>query len=219
MNVVHPSTLQVYHINPYHLGPDPVNMDTGDATGDLFFDLKMVLMSPLTCADPHSYFHRDCLNQESNAPDLVVNKLTITVDDSWSGYALCNIGLENNTDQYGQPCEHGKYCCICGDPFAGIISPCNASVGRENVKNRCDWPPAHFCNTSSPDWMCWQTKLTQKLSDLNPGYWYSTLDYGSCSDHPIGPNCTWRAISVDKIINKTCHAGAFFDAVEAHNST
>ena len=122
-------------------------------------------------------------------------------------------------DQYGRPCQHGNYCCLCGDPFVGDILPCNASVGRQNVKRHMNWPPSNFCNTSAADWMCWQTKLSQKLSDFNPGYWYSTLEYGSCMHHPSGPNCTWSVTRIDKIVNQTCHANAFLGAVETYNSS
>lgn len=213
-----PLNLEVYHINPYHYGPVPINMNTGDVVGDLFFDLKMVLMAPLACADPHSYLHKDCQNKESNAPDLVVNKLHIQAIGPPSGYGLCNVGLDNNTDPYGWPCPRGRYCCVCGNPFAGDFRPCNATVGRQAVKPHMHWPPESLCNASAPEWMCWQTKLTQKLADASPGYWYSTLDSGYCPHHPGAPaNCTWRVVSVDKVVNKTCHAASFFDAVEAYD--
>ena len=35
----HAGNITVYHVNPHKYGAKPVNMDTGDATGDLFFDL------------------------------------------------------------------------------------------------------------------------------------------------------------------------------------
>jgi hypothetical protein len=32
--------LTVYHVNPLHEGVIPVNMDTADLRGDIFFDLR-----------------------------------------------------------------------------------------------------------------------------------------------------------------------------------
>jgi hypothetical protein len=42
-------------------------------------------------------------NPEAVAPDLVVNKLVLTVDSRFSTYALCNIGV-NGSDDHGLPC-------------------------------------------------------------------------------------------------------------------
>jgi hypothetical protein len=35
--------ITVFHINPREEGPIPLNMDTGDALGDLFFDMMEVI--------------------------------------------------------------------------------------------------------------------------------------------------------------------------------
>mmetsp|Transcript_63364 Transcript_63364/g.147609 ORF Transcript_63364/g.147609 Transcript_63364/m.147609 type:complete len:321 (+) Transcript_63364:58-1020(+) len=213
--------LEVYHVNPYHLGPYPINMNSGDATGDLFFDLKMVLMTPIMCTDPNSPFLRlSCKNQEVHAPDVVVNKLHISVRRAWSGYAYCNVGLKNNSGPFGDECPHNKYCCVCGIPYLKKIKPCHAKVGKKNVKLELEWPPAGSCNATAPEWLCWQSKLTDKLSYRDPGYWYSTLDYGYCPHHPgRSQNCTWQVTSVDKIVNKTCHSSSFIGAVETYNRT
>ena len=34
------------------------------------------------------------------------------VDTRFSGYAACNVGV-NNSDPFGGPCETGTYCCAC----------------------------------------------------------------------------------------------------------
>eukprot|EP00933_Yihiella_yeosuensis_P055909 TRINITY_DN54869_c0_g1_i1.p1 TRINITY_DN54869_c0_g1~~TRINITY_DN54869_c0_g1_i1.p1 ORF type:complete len:347 (+),score=28.84 TRINITY_DN54869_c0_g1_i1:51-1043(+) len=214
---------EVYHINPLHMGPIPINMDVGDALGDLYFDLKFVLMQPLLCLDKS---RQDCKNPETSAPDLVVNKLQIEVFGNFSGYATCNIGLAHDKDTFGRPCQEGKYCCICGNPWKerrGGLIPCPATVGSMNISDKLDFPPTSLCNVSVPvaAQVCWQTKLIQKLRNASKvGWWYSTVEYGYCPLHPHSPsNCTWRVRSVDKIINKTCHANSFFRTVEARDQT
>ena len=39
----HDAIYEVYHVNPASFGDAPVDMDTGDAAGDMFFDLLVVL--------------------------------------------------------------------------------------------------------------------------------------------------------------------------------
>eukprot|EP00756_Hemistasia_phaeocysticola_P001850 Hpha_TRINITY_DN11283_c0_g1::TRINITY_DN11283_c0_g1_i2::g.167461::m.167461 len=91
--------ITVYHINPLHEGPIPINMDTGDLVGDLYFDVQNMDL-PLKCAQtPNS---TDCHNQELTDHDLVVNKVTLEVEDDYSTYAMCNIG-KNGTDGYPPP--------------------------------------------------------------------------------------------------------------------
>ena len=82
--------ITVFHVNEHKFGAVPVNMDTGDVTGDLFFDLLEVIMAPLTCAHqkaPPKYGPNTCANQEAVGSDLMVNKVTLEVDSRFSGYA------------------------------------------------------------------------------------------------------------------------------------
>lgn len=218
-------TIEIYHVNPYHFGAVPINMNSGDVVGDLFFDLKQVLMNPLACMDKHSLFAEDCNNQETVAPDLVVNKVRLRVSGNYSKYAACNIGLGNNTDPFGNRCPEGQYCCICKDGHPGLHQnktlPCNATAGRTTVQSAVGWwPNATLCNATAPEWICWQTKILDKLDGIDEGFWYSTLDYGYCPHHPDLPgNCTWDLESVDKIVNKSCHADSFAAAVEKYNAS
>ena len=86
--------ITVFHVNEHRYGAVPVNMDTGDATGDLFFDLLEVLISPLACQNqtkpPHHGGPDPCSNPEAVGPDLMVNKVTLEVDSRYSGYGACN---------------------------------------------------------------------------------------------------------------------------------
>lgn len=90
--------ITVYHINPHHYGPNPINMDTGDAAGDMFFDLYIAIINPLVCPDGARSGHH-CSNPEAAGPDLVVNELVLEVDRRYSIYARCNIGV-NGTGAY-----------------------------------------------------------------------------------------------------------------------
>ena len=70
--------LTVFHVNPAHYPAAPLNMDTGDALGDLYFDLRSVV-TPIECAHPSPETGRDCDNQEVVANDLVITKLVLSV--------------------------------------------------------------------------------------------------------------------------------------------
>ena len=81
--------ITVYHVNPRADGPFPLNMDTADVVGDLFFDMVSVIVYPLACpngtATPHDVGHV-CSNAEASSSDLVVSQLTLEVDDRFSAY-------------------------------------------------------------------------------------------------------------------------------------
>ena len=55
-----------------------------------------------------------------------------------------------------------------------------------------------------------------------PGWWYSSLDKGFCNGTTTDsaqhgtttPDCTWRVVSVDKIITKRCQDKYFFSFME-----
>jgi len=64
-----------------------------------------------------------------------------------------------------------------------------------------------------PEDECWTSHAASKLTKAHPGHWYSALEFGDCSKHS-GANCTWDVLSVDKIVNKTCHSDSFFGAVQ-----
>ena len=87
-------------------------MDTADATGDLFFDMAEVISYPLNCANGtkhHGGGPNPCTNPEAAGKDLMVNKLTLEVDSRFSGYAACNVGVDNK-DPFGGYCKSGTYC-------------------------------------------------------------------------------------------------------------
>lgn len=206
--------LTVYHVNPHPLGAIPINMDTADAAGDLFFDMHNVFLGPLECPHGAASGH-GCNNPEAIANDLVVNKLMLNVDTRYSGYAKCNIGV-NGTDGHGNYCKDGTYCCFCaGANRWGPPGPCNATVGRENVRNYFG-SSSHggSCYTGSPDYECWRSNLGNKFTETEPGWWYSPQSLGYCPDHPgSATNCTWNVVSVEKIVDKKCHDQSLWGSV------
>ena len=216
----HAANITVYHINPVEFGPIPLNMDVADAAGDLFFDLFEVMAYPIACpngsATPHSM---NCDNLESHG-DLVVNQLTLEVDTRFSEYAMCNIG-HNGTDGHHHDCKDDTYCCFCGGWNAPPV-PCHETVGFENVTEKFSGFH-HRCYTTTDQQElaeCWSVMSVHKMGGADYyGGWYSPLDVG-CAD-PVNPteNCTWRVVSTNAIINRTCHTEQFFSAVASYNHT
>jgi hypothetical protein len=109
-------TIEVYHVNPAHYGPTPINMDTADLEGDAFFDLRSVTQ-PLECADTsHSkYTPTDCTNPEVIANDLVITKLELEVDKRFGNYAMCNVCINGSASISGHcnSTQEGGYVCSC----------------------------------------------------------------------------------------------------------
>ena len=129
-------TVTMFHVNPRRYGPIPINMDTADAVGDLFFELMESMTVPLACADktvPAKEKPIECENPEASDPTDVVNKLTVQVNSNYSQYAMCNIGI-NGSDPFGRPCPTGQYCCFCNDynshSWPPKQVPCNATAPR-----------------------------------------------------------------------------------------
>ena len=214
------TNITIYHVNERQFGPIPINMDTGDALGDLFFDMLEVIGTPMKCTPgtppPPPFVPDPCKNQEAVGGHLRVNKLTLEVDSRFSGYATCNVGV-NGTDPFGQPCKDDTYCCLCtSTSMPPHPVACEATLGYENVYEQF----GHFikvgCDKSDSTIDCYTHNVYGKLSPAAPGAWYSSLQKGYCGDHPLGyGNCTWRVVSVDKIVKRECHTQVFGSAVAA----
>ena len=182
------ANITVFHVNPHKYGPIPVNMDTGDALGDMFFDMLEVIMYPLSCPNgthttPPSPYYNPCLNPEAGGADLMVNKLTLEVDDRFSGYGACNVGI-NDTDPITHGyCKTDTYCCDCitteGNPRRKV--PCNATVGAENLYQSFGKFLHAGCKRSIFDphpskTECYRDNVFAKLNATNHGTWYSSID-------------------------------------------
>jgi len=211
----HARNITVYHVNPSAAGAVPDNMDTGNAPGDLFFDLLEVIIYPLSCPNGKSTGHQ-CGNPEASG-DLNVNKLTLTVDDRYSGYAKCNICV-NGTDGRGHECPTGTYFCYCSTGgYPGHDVPCNKTVGRANLLDQFGHFHHSRCGLFESKSMCYTSAIFSKLNESEvPAYWYSSQDMGYC-DSPghSGDSCTWRVASVDKVVSRACHSKVFGEIVQA----
>ena len=92
----HARNITVYHVNEHKYGAIPLNMNTADVIGDLFFDLLEIFIAPLACANqtgPPKPGPNPCANPEAVGADLMVNKLTLEIDERYSGYAACNVAI------------------------------------------------------------------------------------------------------------------------------
>lgn len=214
--------ITIYHVNEHKFGAIPVNMDTGDAVGDMFFDMLEVIAYPLVCENgtkPSKFGPNPCENPEAGGKDLMVNKLTLEVDSRFSGYAACNVCL-NGTDKFsGKPCETGTYFCDCySHGFPPKAETCNSTVGYQELLETF----GHYGSSCKRSLFnphptkgdCYTKHVIKKLSAANPGQWYSTLEKGYCGSNATG-DCTWRVVSVNKIVKRDCHVQVFGAAVAA----
>lgn len=73
----------VFHVNPLHEGVLPLDMDTADLQGDIFFDLRSRTL-PIECANGTSSarYSSDCSNGEVVDNDLVITKLKLSLRKS-----------------------------------------------------------------------------------------------------------------------------------------
>lgn len=215
------TNITVFHVNEHKFGAIPVNMNTGDAVGDLFFDMLEVLITPLTCANRSgrpSHGPDPCTNPEAVGDDLMINKVTLEVDRRFSGYGACNVCI-NGTDPLGEPCATGTYHCDCfasSRHWPPLKVPCNATVGFEDVFKQFSRFIKPGCRRTlfKPQPTpadCYRGNFFSKLSADEHGSWYSSLDKGDCAK--AGSACTWRVVSVDKIVKRSCHTRVFGEVV------
>ncbi len=202
--------ITVFHVNPVTYGAAPINMDTADELGDMYFDMRGV-MTPIECAQNSSATAHDCDNGEVVSDDLVITKLRLEVDSRWGDYARCNICI-NGSDHHGHDnCTDGEYICGCGSFYQP--GPCTPPVGRWNLTERMN----RECKRDEPYWECWRSNVVKKTQ----GFWYSTLKEGYCGDGSSPPpaNCTWRVDEVIKVVNKTCSDNSIYSEVEKTDKT
>lgn len=117
--------ITVYHLNSVEAGAIPIDMDTGDAEGDLNFYLDQFLL-PIECAEENKNFAAefDCNNPERSG-DLVVTKVEMEIDSRLTNYSACNY-CDTGIDAIShQPCEIGKYNCVCQSHHYGQKATCD----------------------------------------------------------------------------------------------
>jgi len=145
--------ITVYHLNPKSAGEIPIDMDTGDVRGDLYFYLDEFLL-PLECSDPDASRSADfdCNNPERSG-DLVVTQVEMEVDSRMSAYQPCNYCDSGVDPITHKPCEIGKYVCDCSFGHCD-----NTKVGVENISifvhdmdPRCSAALESFCGNFKGD--------------------------------------------------------------------
>lgn len=199
--------ITVFHVNQATYGIAPINMDTADLLGDMYFDMRSKAL-PIECASHSSASKRDCDNAEVASDNLVITKLVLEVDNRFGQYGRCNVCV-NGTDNHGNnSCTDGIYDCDCGG-FSGKPTQCGQPVGQENIATHM---AGRSCGQGDPNWACWHDSVAMKTG----GFWYSTTDTGYCGDgsSPAPAGCTWRVAEFVKRVNKSCSDNAIYNEVE-----
>jgi hypothetical protein len=210
--------LTLYHVNPKHEGPLPIDMDTADVYGDMFFDLRSKVL-PIECANSTSShgWRGDCANGEVVDNDLVISKISMTVK-KYGEYSRCNICLKNGYDRMsGLPCTPGQYICTCGSYHQPRDCTNDTAVGVMNITSAFGRFKNYVCTWDrwiTAPWTCWSWPIVAKTG----GMWYSTTRAGWCGAPGADPaTCTWSA-TVEKVVNKSCSDDKVYAAVEEYDA-
>uniref|UniRef100_A0A7S2TVY7 Uncharacterized protein n=1 Tax=Lotharella oceanica TaxID=641309 RepID=A0A7S2TVY7_9EUKA len=187
INPFYAQNLTLYHVNPSNY-TGIANMNTGDGSGDAFFDLKGYL-TPMDCRSGHAY-PGECENPEVDASDLVVTKITLEVDSRFADYGMCNICINNTVPLTFPPwhCTNGDYVCVCHSKIGHFEKPCGPRVGQENI--------TEFFTRFRPQRSAPTTYWKYNLATRTGGFWYSTIDKGEGS--------SWRIVETQRKVNATC---------------
>lgn len=215
--------ITVYHVNPRSAGVVPLDMDTADLRGEMFFDLS-ARTQPVECGTPpyskgnrsQGGYSGECSNQEVVASDLVISKLHLRVRKPFGTYGRCNLCLENGVDPFsGLACTPGEYSCTCGPYFWPYQCNGGRRVGLQDLSTTF----AHFATCSwdfwvYAPWSCWGFPLVKKTG----GLWYSTTRGSWCgSPGADASTCKWRVESVLKVVNKSCSDEIVNSAIEEYD--
>jgi len=157
--------ITIYHVNEKSEPASPVNMNTADINGDMYFALRTVGL-PLECGPwvNQSFWPAlDCSNPEvANTSNLAVTKLVLEVDTRFDDYADCNIDPVS-----------GQYQCSCED----VQDDCTRfadSVACDGT-NTCNWN-----NNRCEEYGC--SNATSKSDCVD--------NYGSCKWDSNSKQCT-----------------------------
>ena len=171
----HPFNITVYHVNEGSYGAAPIDMNTADINGDMFFDLRskplIIECANYDPANPGKLGHT-CGNQEVNPPaddPLVVTKLVLTIAAPYGPYGRCNVCV-NGSDGHGDyNCTDNAYVCNCGG-YGSTSSACPPNVGYENVSSVSQVNAPCARSTSTPLHPCGRERRKQALSDPLLGF-------------------------------------------------
>jgi hypothetical protein len=211
----HATELTVFHVNEASFPVAPVNMNTGNANGDAYFDFRSVDL-PIECANVTKENAHDCKNAELVGKDIVITKLILEVDShSFGTYGYCNLCVNGSDHIPGSniSCTDGKYNCICGAKPHSLeppYVPCGPSVGMANLSSEF----SRLKDNCTDELDCYKINMGRKLNNI---VWYSTTESGWC-DSATAQNCTWRVARSIKRVNKSCSDNALYNAVEENDS-
>ena len=118
----------LYHIHPLnHSGIE--NMDLGDVSGDLFFDMT-VLMTPYQCINGvPTHPGAICDNREVIGPNIGVSQVLVEMDNRFGPYGTCNICTNGVSPlNTSHKCVGDEYVCDCsGGTFPPATVRCQAT--------------------------------------------------------------------------------------------
>ena len=209
--------LTLYHVNELSEGVVPRNMDVADLGGEIFFEMRALIL-PIECAaGPGGLsgggWPGDCDNLELYGTNLVVSKLVVEVDSRWGQYGLCNECGPDGVDAFSKlPCTPGSYFCSCVKAPLRIQecdAPDTLKVGRNNLTQSFGRWAAGTCTWDqyiARPWTCWAMSVVQKTG----GAWYSTFAASEGS--------AWRVVEVAKVVTKACSDASLYKAIEAGDS-
>jgi hypothetical protein len=156
---VHPDYAQnvtVYHVNRKNYSGSPINMNTADLRGDMYFDMRTKGLA-LECGIwyNHSFWsHLDCDNDEVATPvaDLAITKLILEVDSRYGTYADCNV-------------DNGMYECSCHTHTqADCPHLTKTDCNDRHIGYGCGWnDTTNSCNK----WTCSNTSDSEKNCSEN----------------------------------------------------
>mmetsp|Transcript_28256 Transcript_28256/g.74111 ORF Transcript_28256/g.74111 Transcript_28256/m.74111 type:complete len:308 (+) Transcript_28256:3-926(+) len=206
---VNPVTLEVYHVNQAnYTGIE--NMNTADAAGDAFFDLRTLCQYYECNINKTSrVYPGQCSNPEVNSDNLVITKVEVLAA-GFSEYGECNVCVNGTVPitRPPQPCVDGSYHCRCSGMF-GRDAPCKPQMGRTSVRELIGGFAKYMnLNQSGPS-IHWMVNLANRVG----GEWYSTVTAGDC-DSPDRTSCDWKLSKTIKEVNATCHANEVQSQIE-----
>ena len=134
INPRYAKNITLYHVNERNYSTKPIDMNTADINGDMYFDLRSRGL-PLECGPwiNESFWSRlDCSNPEvADVSKLAITKLVLEVDTRFGDYADCNVDPDT-----------GVYSCACEN----VPDNCTALTPHGKRKcehaNGCDWDDA-----------------------------------------------------------------------------
>jgi hypothetical protein len=165
------SNITVYHVNDRSYPSSPVDMNSADVRGDLYFTMRSKAL-PAECGPWRNeswWSNLDCNDPEVDGSNLAVTKLILEVDMRFGPYADCN------------PLPDGSYFCACDQA--------QADCSRLSEQAKCDqsWG-CGWSKSSSSCFLAGCGNYTNASSCLGFGSFDCVWDQGSCVHNSSVPS-------------------------------